>query len=117
MLSIRAKRPTPSDAMPIRSIGRRSRSRSWSRGTYLRHNTTSSTPIGTFTKKMPRQDQYVTNRPPKIGPIIEPIGKMLPKSPTALSRDAPKFSTTMLVADGVNPAPPAACTARSAISS
>ena len=72
--------------------------------------------MGTLTKKIPRQDQYETNRPPKIGPIIEPIGKMLPKSPTALSRASPKFSVMIAVADGVKPAPPAACTARSAIS-
>jgi hypothetical protein len=65
-------------------------------------------PIGTLTKKIPRQDQYATNRPPKIGPIIEPIGKMLPKSPTALSRASPKLSVMIAVADGVKPAPPAA---------
>ena len=47
--------------------------------------------------------------------MMPPIGKMLPKSPTALSREAPKYSTTMLVADGVKPAPPAAWTARSAM--
>jgi hypothetical protein len=48
----------------------------------------SRVPIGTLTKKIPRQDKYTTNRPPKIGPIIEPIGKMLAKSSTARGRTA-----------------------------
>ena len=41
---------------------------------------------------------------------------MLPNIPTALSRASPKVSVMIPVADGVNPAPPAAWTARSTIS-
>lgn len=53
-------------------------------------NKTAATPIGTLIRNMPRHVQYVTNRPPNIGPIIAPIGKMLPKKLTARSRWSPK---------------------------
>ena len=37
----------------------------------------STVPIGTLTRKIPRQDQYVTKMPPSTGPTMPPIGKML----------------------------------------
>jgi len=49
-----------------------------------------ATPIGTLTKNTPRQLQYDTNNPPIKGPIIAPIGKMLPNRLTARSRSSPK---------------------------
>ena len=76
----------------------------------------STIPIGTFTRKIPRQDQYVTNTPPSTGPMMPPIGKMLEKRPTARSRSVPKISATIPVADGMRPPPPIAWTARSTIS-
>ena len=47
-------------------------------------------PIGTFTKNTPRQLQYATKSPPKIGPIIAPIENTLPNRLTARSRALPK---------------------------
>ena len=49
-------------------------------------------------------------------PIIAPIENTLPNRLTARSRALPKWSTMMPVAEGVKPAPPAACKARSTMS-
>ena len=40
-------------------------------------STTSTVPIGTLTKKMPRQLQSWAMRPPNTGPTMPPMGKML----------------------------------------
>ncbi len=85
-------------------------------GMKMAPSTTRMMPIGMFTRKMPRQDQYVTNTPPRTGPMIPPIGKMLANSPTARSRSLPNSSVTIPVADGMNAPPPMAWTARSTIS-
>ncbi len=73
-------------------------------------------PIGTFTRKIPRQDQYVSTMPPSTGPRMPPIGNTLANRPSARSRLRPNCSATMPVADGMNAPPPIACTARSATS-
>ena len=58
MPSIRPSVPVPSIARPARSTGLRAwRSRSASRGTKRRQQTISTMPIGTLTKKIPRQVQ------------------------------------------------------------
>jgi len=73
-------------------------------------------PTGTLTRKIPRQDQYVTNTPPSTGPMIPPIGKMLENRPTARSRFWPNIWATIPVADGMKAPPPTAWTARSTMS-
>ena len=72
--------------------------------------------MGMLTRKMPRQDQYVTKIPPRTGPMSPPIGKMLANSPTARSRSLPNRWVTMPVADGMKAPPPMAWIARSTIS-
>jgi hypothetical protein len=78
--------------------------------------TVKTTPIGTLTRKMPRHDQSLMMIPPRIGPTIAPRGKMLENMPSARLRSSPKASATIPLADGMNAAPPKACTTRSAIS-
>ena len=42
-------------------------------------------PSGTLMKKMRRHEEYVTIKPPRAGPIIEPSGKILVISPIGRS--------------------------------
>ena len=108
-----------SSVVPSSATPRMSRCRSGRRG-MTGMNTlpriSSTIPMGTLTRKIPRQDQYVTNTPPSTGPMMPPIGKMLEKRPTARSRSEPKISETIPVADGMKAPPPIAWTARSTMS-
>ena len=73
-------------------------------------------PSGTLTKKMPRQLQSWAMRPPKTGPTMPPIGKMLVNMARALSRSRPKWSATMPDAEGMKAPPPMAWISRKATS-
>ncbi len=53
-------------------------------------STSSTIPIGTLIKKMPRQTQYCVMTPPKIGPAIWPIGMTDENIPIPRSRSRPK---------------------------
>src|SRR5882757_8671283 len=115
MPSMLARIATPSVTMPVTSsLARADEVSLW--GMYLIAKPTSTIPIGTLTRKIPRHDQYVTKMPPSTGPMIPPIGLKLVNMLTARSRPAPNESATIPVAEGMNVAPPIACTPRSTMS-
>ena len=112
--SIAASRADPNSAPP--STSTRCPARDRVSGMYTAVSDSSSTPTGTLTKKIHRQDQYVTKTPPMTGPMMPPMAKMLVNRPSARSRARPYWSATIPVAAGISAPPPSDCTARSATS-
>ncbi len=108
MPSIAVSISTAKKAIPIRSgrlVGR-----VVPQGIRIHASTTTTIPAGTFTRNMPRQAPWLTNRPPMTGPIAPPIGKIDVNIPIARSRFLPKWSATMPVAEGTIAPPPIAAT-------
>ncbi len=73
---------------------------------------------GTLTQKMARQPKPSTRAPPRTGPSASDRPDTEPNTPIALARSAGSGNVlaVMAMATGLSMVPPAACTARAAIS-
>ena len=75
--------------------------------------TTAMMPIGTFTKKIHRQDRPEVRMPPSSGPIATARPVTAPQTPNATPRSLPRKASASSASDTANMmAPPTPCTAR-----
>jgi hypothetical protein len=80
-------------------------------------STTASTPIGTLTRKIPRQLQSVVITPPSTGPSAVETPVMAPQTPNATPRSRPWNVCPISASDVANMiAPPIPCPLRDKIS-
>ncbi len=79
--------------------------------------TMTAAPIGTLMKKMYRQSNAVTSRPPNVGPAIVATPATAPQMPNAAPRRS-AGNTMVRIASvcGIRSAAPTPCTARPAMS-
>jgi hypothetical protein len=76
-----------------------------------------TTPIGRLTKKIHRQSNALTSRPPRVGPATVARPATAPQTPKAAPRrSAGKTMVTMASVCGISMAAPSPWTARKAIS-
>ena len=76
-----------------------------------------TTPIGTLMKKIHRQSNAVTSRPPRVGPAIVATPATAPQMPNAAPRRSAGKTVVMIASVcGISSAAPTPCTARNAIS-
>src|ERR1022692_2310419 len=75
--------------------------------------TTAMMPIGTFTKKIHRQDRPEVRMPPSSGPIATARPVTAPQTPNATPRSLPRKASASSASDTANMiAPPTPCKAR-----
>ena len=79
--------------------------------------TTAAIPIGTFTKKIHRQDRPEVSTPPSSGPIATARPVTAPQTPNAVPRSLPRKASASSASDTANMiAPPTPCKARDSCS-
>ena len=78
---------------------------------------TATIPIGTFTKKMYRQDRPEVSTPPRSGPMATARPVTVPQTPNAMPRSRPRKASASNARDTANMiAPPTPCKARDSCS-
>ena len=75
--------------------------------------TTATTPNGTLTKKIQRQDRPEVSTPPSRGPMATARPVMVPQTPNAMPRSLPRKASASRARETANMiAPPMPCRAR-----
>ena len=89
-------RPPVTLTAPAASKRRCPRS-AWLSGTIGRVSANTSTPTGTFTKKIHSQPRYFVRMPPKSTPAAAPEPPSAPQIPSALFRSAPSLNVVVTI--------------------